>query len=256
MTRRFFSTMLGAVAPVLAQGQGGGPPVERLDVIPAGRMPGSMPERFQRLGQRLQKPENSRVVYSGTLRDSIGERAIEMTIQNPNHVRIVEAGTPPRTISFNGERANATGGPASAFQEKLLETILLDSPEAIFQLLANGEAYQKLGGRFRLTDRPTPATREEYVDLYRIFPRGASSVALAKSGRTKTFGFDSESGLLRLVMYSDRDGIPVLVEFEDWRRAGSERFPALIRRRERGTEVLSIRIQSIQLGPRASAASF
>ncbi len=256
MTRRSFLTILGAAAPVFAQGQGSGRPVERLDVIPVGRMPGSMQFRYKELGERLKRDGNARVTYSATLRDSSGERPVEIVIQNPRMVRITEQSTPPRFVSFDGTRVLGNGGGATPAQAKLLEAILLDSPEALFQQFAHGESYQRLGGRLRLTNRPTPTASEEYIDLYRMFPRGEGARAIPNSGATKMIGFDSETGLLRMVSYPSGDGTPVLIEFEGWRTVNGEKFPGIITRRERGVEVFQIRVQGIQTGGRAAAAQF
>jgi hypothetical protein len=232
------------------------PTPETYEVIPANALPGTMRQRYEQLGERLRKAETSRVVYTGVLKDSAGERPVEIVIQNPGHVRITEQGVPPRIVSFNGTRVNSSSGAATAGQTGILETMLLDSPEALFQQLAKGEAYQKLPARFRLTNRPTPAATEEYVDLYRLFPRGAAAKAIANTGAVKMIGFDSVSGLPRFVSYARADGTAVAVDFEDWTTSGTEKYPRLIRRLERGVEVFQIRVTAVSVGVRQAAGLF
>lgn len=225
------------------------------ETIRASELPTTMQARFRAIGSRLQSGGSARITYGGVLRDGRGSRPIEVTIQNPGLVRIVEGGTGARVTSFDGARVLSTTGPLAAEQQKLMETLVLDTPESVFQQLASGEAFRRIGGGHKVAGSGAGGKAVEYVDVYQLFPRGRA--VKARPGATVRFlAFDSSTLMLKYVSYRDPEGRAVSSQFDDWKTAGTERYAGRIRRMENGVEVLSIEIQVVQVGGRLNAAGF
>lgn len=227
-----------------------------METIQPSRLPVSMRDRFLRLGTRMGKAENARVVYAGTLRDGRGARPVEIAIQTPGLVRIAEGGAGPRVTSFNGKRVYSSTGSVSTDQEKLLETVLADAPESIFMQLASGEAFRQIGGGHKITGAGAATAPPETVDVYQMFPRGAAVRAIPSAAGTRFFAFGSSSMLLHYVSYRNSTGNAVSSQFENWQTTGGERHPGRIRRLENGVETFSVEIQAIQVGGRLGADQF
>ncbi|MFN0101991.1 MAG: hypothetical protein ACKV2U_07870 [Bryobacteraceae bacterium] len=203
----------------------------------------------------MQKTENARVLYVGVLRDSRGARPVEIVIQNPGLVRIAEGGTGARVTSFDGNRVFSSVGAVSTDQQRILETMMADAPEAIFQQLASGEAFRRIGGGHKVAGSGTATVPAEFVDVYQLFPMGRVIRALP-SATARFFAFDSSSLLLKYVSYRSASGPTVNSRFEEWRTTGGESHPGRIRRLENGVEVFSVDIQAIQVGSRLGAGLF
>jgi len=226
-----------------------------LETISASQLPASMQERFRRIGLRLQKTENARVAYAGILQDSRGARPVEIVIQNPGSVRIAEGGVVGRVTSFDGNRVISSAGALTSDQEKLLETLMADSPEAVFQQLAAGEAFRRIGGGHKVAGTGTGDVPAESVDVYQLFPRGRVTKAVP-AATPRFLAFDSSSQVLKYVSYRSAGGLAVTSFFENWKTTGGESHPGRIRRLENGVEVFRVEIQTLQVGTRLAAGQF
>jgi hypothetical protein len=246
LSRRKWLAIWGGAAGtrVLAQG----PAVQ--ETISAHRMGASMGERLRFMGKRLQSTGNSRVSFTGTLQDAQGARPIEIVVQNPGWSRVAVGGAGGYVLTFNGMRI-AGGGAEAAERARVMETVIGDLPESVFQQVAAGEVWRHIGNGHRM---PGPPERAEYVDVFQ--PRGAASRAVAGGTGTKVLAFDSSTSLLRFVAYPREGDIRVITYFEDWRKTESEMFPGLIRRLENQKEVFRITLQGLALGGRLQANQF
>jgi len=182
------------------------------------------------------------------LTDERGQRAVEIVIQNPASIRISESGSLNRVTSFNGTRVNTAAGPVAEDAARLLLTFATDSPEAIFQQLAAGEAYRTLGTRHRLVGPASVGRPPEFVELYQLLPRDAAKSGIPGAARSKTVAFDEVSGLMRFVSYHNPFEAVVTTQYEDWKAEGGEMYPSVVRRLEGGREVFRIVLQLISIG--------
>jgi hypothetical protein len=182
------------------------------------------------------------------LTDQRGQRPVEILLQNPASVRISEGGGASRVTSFDGTRVNAATGPLAEEAARLLLTFATDSPEAIFQQLAAGEAYRTIGSRHLITGPAAVGRPPEYVDLYQLLPRAPARAVIPGTARSKTVAFESRSGLIRSVSYHNASNVVITTRYEDWKTAGEEKYPSMIRRLEGGREIFRIEVQSLSIG--------
>ena len=136
-----------------------------------------------------------------------------------------------------------------------METLVADVPEAIFQQLAAGEAFRRIGGGHKVAGSGVGGTPVEYVDVYQLFPRGRITKAVPLA-TPRFVAFDSATMLLKYVSYRASSGAAVSTCLEDWKTVGGESHPGRIRRLENGTEVFRVEIQGIQAGNRLAAGVF
>ena len=203
----------------------------------------------------MRKDGAARVAYAAALRDSAGERPVEIVFQNPGLVRISEGGAAPSTISFNGEVVTAGQRNLPERQAKLLETVMVDFPESILTQAVTGEPFRRIGDGFRLTGQGIPATSNETVEVFQLMPVRVTQKALPDL-RARMLAFDSISGMLRFVNFLDAKGVKVATHLEGWKTVNGESYPGVVKRIENGTEVMRITINAISVGDKRAAEVF
>jgi len=216
------------------------------------RVPGSLHENLQVLGDRFTVPGKERLALFGTLTDVQGASNVQLVYELPGRFRLERSG---KTLIFDGKTASTSAGTLSADDEKLLETLSADSPDGFFSAVNEGAALHLIGRRFRVPGkgRGSPSTLCDIFELIRpIRERKDGAV------RIKHYYFDSATGLLGRSRYRMDAGSGNLVDvtFGNWQNVGGQLIPTQITRTENGTSVLSLQVTGANITPRADDALF
>ena len=208
------------------------------------------------MGTRLSQPGRERVTIAGTLQDDSGSRRVHITLQMPKLFRLEESGGKSRVITFNGNKLTKAKDALDEDDRRLLESVVLDSPEMLFQAIDNGSALRRLGGYFREDDGKAKVYTGRYLDYYQLFPPAEEVDELPASYRhARMVAFDSESQLLAKVWYREA-GVQVETEFANWRDVNGEKIPGQVIRRESGRVVLRLTVDSADVGGKSPDAQF
>jgi len=209
------------------------------------------------LGDRLEKPGNERVVYTGTLQRSGETNAAPFTLtwELPGRLRLDDYGRQQIT-RFDGETVSRSDAASTSFDDELLETLIYDSAEHLFISQMKGAATRFLGSRFQLTD----SEEDRASSVYDIFEVTEPSLVRPNSEtQTRQYLFNSDTQVLELVRYRlSRNGseVPVEVRLEGWRRSSGQLLPRRIVRFENGTAVITLTISAVAITPRVDDGFF
>jgi len=222
------------------------PPVKQRVYVRAGAVWPQLRRNLDVLGDRLKKPGKEQLFLAGVLTRSGEDHVapINLTLEPGQRLSLSIAGGPPQLVSVHSTRA-----PSSSLSERdrdLVEALLFDSAESFFLGQAAGAQTRFLGSQFQL-DEPEYSNRR--FDLYAV-----TSTNEADSQRvdgSKTYYFDSDSGLLEMVRYQiQRAGIPVSIQItlRNWETESGETVARRIDRRENGAPVWSLTVNSAMVG--------
>jgi hypothetical protein len=221
-------------------GQEAAPPMEN---SPLHSLPLRLQPAFSQLGQRFTAPDQPAVLLSGAVKDATGtEYPVQLTWQRGGKFRIVKQGAAPQVLTFDGAQLRVSDGKVEDGETALLDTLVLDSPEQIFDEIARGNAAaQRIGGGFRITQEMKGYTGP-YLDVYRLFPPLQSARRPVGQSQVKFVCLDSSTSKLYEIRHF---GGTVITRFLSWAQAGSEVFPSVIVRMQDGKEVLRYTVQSV-----------
>jgi hypothetical protein len=183
-------------------------------------------------------------------------REFAATLEFPDKLRLVFGGLQSRSITFDGQQANARLTSLAADELDVIETLAYDSAEHFFAAQTQGTAMRFLGARFRTDDGSSPDYNGPYYDVYKI----ADQIKASGEERTaKLYYFNSDTLLLERVTYVvNRGGSEIHVETKlgDWRVADGQQVARRIERLENGASVFILSIRSASLGQRADDGIF
>jgi hypothetical protein len=208
------------------------------------------------LGNRMKASGKEKTVYDGEFFDDASNQSkARATVQMDGKLKLEGFKDQKSLTKFDGSKAT---GVSSRSDEALLETFLMDMPEAIL------DAATKTTAPFRLLGRnfgPDPKKQPDYTgpryDVYTItMPivyKNAASV------RVKRFYFNTQTGLLDKTEYLDQSVTPsikVETRFSIWGSINGSTYPAKIERYEDGKRVFSFIATKIEGGPAADASDY
>jgi hypothetical protein len=220
------------------------------------QMPPVIQHQCDVLGDRMKATGKERTVYEGDFfNDASKQLKTRVTVQIDGKVKLEGFKDQSAVVSFDGEKAS---GAVSRIDEALLETFLMDMPEAIL------DAATKTTAPFRLLGRnfgPDPKKQPDYTgpryDIYTI----TMPIVYKQTGgmRVKRFYFDSKTGLLDKTEYLDQSVTPAIkveTHFSIWGSIEGSVYPAKIERYEDGKLVFSFIATKIKGGPAADATDY
>jgi hypothetical protein len=216
--------------------------------------PSGLTPHVAALGDRGRMSGRERSVVVGRLHDDTGKGfPVRLTLQLPRLLRLegVSPGGPP--LTFDGTHALSK----ARSDQALIESLTSDSTEGMLAAIREGAAVRLVARRVppeRSRRRDVPATT---CDIFEITANEPSSPANAI--RTKTYCFDSATGLLAKTQYSDDSISPpadVETRFSDWTRVDGSAYPARIERFENGNLVFSLTATTISASPRQDPSNF
>lgn len=148
------------------------------------------------LGDRVQRPGKERLVTLGSLNRKGAVSTLQIVREMPGFLRVDETGG--RNKSLISDLTPLSGSSAvDDDDEDLAETLDNDTAETFLAKFAAGATVRRLGDRFKVKGESGFGAE---VDIYEVvapvaFKRDKTSV-------TKRYMFDSNSGLLRRVLYA------------------------------------------------------
>jgi len=214
------------------------------------------------MGDRLEKPGKEAVIITGRLTRDTADgqltRPVRITWQQPHRIRIEErgGGNQDRLTTFDGQTTRKNGGAIDRHDRELIESLVFDSTDHFFFSQMQGAATRHLGSHFRLDDGNDPNYAGPYYDVYRVEDHADGD---DQNARFRQFFFNSDTLLLDMVRYDiERDGqtIRVEVKLDNWQESGGQRFARSITRLENGQSVLSLTINSINVGGKLDTGLF
>lgn len=188
------------------------------------------------LGDRVQKPGKERVIMTGSLNRTGVVSTVQIILELPGLLRIDEQGGKGKSIVFDlGSLKGASA--VDDDDEGLAESIENDTAEVFLGKLGPGASVRRLGDRFKVKGETGFGSE---VDIYEV----VSSVGVKRDKQTvtKRYMFDSNSGLLRRVVYlANQSGKSVAVQtvLSSYSNTGGYMLPGKIARVVNGSEVFA-----------------
>jgi len=210
------------------------------------------------LGDRLEKPGKERLVVTGTLDQDAQSRTYTAIMEFPDRLNLtIQNGLETRTVTFDGNRANALGAPLSAAERDLIETLVYDTPEHFFGGQARGTATRFLGDHFRLDDGAQANYTGPFYDVYQTTEQIRHTVPPRQ--QTKLYCFNSDTHLLERISYElERNGFRTAVEIRisGWQKMQGQQVPTRIVRLENNRPALTLTITSVALNTKVDDGAF
>jgi hypothetical protein len=207
----------------------------------------------RRLGQRFLGPGREATVTDGAL--TIGGSHLPIRIIRTQADEVGEqvqiaVGGGAASLSWNSaEGAKTNGGAPSAIERKLIERIVLDSPDQFILAQVRGANY------YTIAHSVMPAEAgdsESYTgpiwDLVRI-SEPQKVTGTKPESLWRIFYINSSTGLIDRVIYQD-EGEEIRVEFSGWTSRGGELAPALMRWVRGGAVVMELSLSNVTYGSR------
>jgi hypothetical protein len=193
------------------------------------------------LGGRVQAPGKERVVMTGSLNRKGSVSSVQIVRQLPGLLRVDESGGRNRSVVFDQTTLNGSSA-IDDDDEDLAETLESDTAETFLAKFGPGASVRYLGDRFKVKGE---AGFGSELDIYEV----VATVNLKRNKQrvTKRYMFDSNSGLLRRVVYAARrSGKVVLVQtmLSNYSSTTGYPLPGRITRTVEGTEIFSITLSS------------
>jgi hypothetical protein len=220
------------------------------------RMPPVIQYQCDMLGVRMKDAGKEMTVYEGEFFDAAEKQSkTRVTVQMGGMVKLEGFKSQKSVLTFDGEKA---AGASGRLDEALLETFLMDMPEAILEAATKTTAPFRLLGRFF---GPDPRKQPDYTgprwDIYTI----TMPIAYQKAGstRVKRFYFNSATGLLEKTEYLDQSASPAIkveTRFPVWGKVEDSAYPVQIERYEDGKRIFSFVATAIKGGPAADASNY
>ncbi len=218
-------------------------------------MPSEVRGQIAALGERVRVAGREQSVYSGEFVDAAGARfAAQFTHQAQGQIRLQGFAGAGSVLSFDGVRASAA---LTRNREVLLETFVLDMPEGMLSSLQQGASVRLLGRRFGPDPRKAPNYAGPRYDIYEVMAHVRTR--LNPVARIKRYYFDSKTGLLDRVRYSDATVSPAVrveTRFSGWSNVAGSAYPGRIERYENGRLVFSFTTATVSSGPRQEPGAF
>lgn len=199
----------------------------RDDYLRASDLPHFLGRYQASLGERLQAPGLERLVSTGTLREKGSDKSSVLTWELPGRFRIEKDG---KAIvgALAGVPAPTAPGLSSSDEDDLIESLLLDRPEAALYNVVNGAAIRVIGYQVGTQRGRLPNYTGPYYDIFDITTRIDSKTN--SSTRSKRYFFDSISGLLQRVNYVLNGVQTVDTYLSQWTKVQNNFVPGVIER--------------------------
>jgi len=222
---------------VLGQTPNSTPPTSAMRMF--NRVPSLLHPHLAALGPRLRSTGKEQTIYSGEIVDEAGRRSpVQVTVQLPGLVRL-EGVKPGGPLSFDGQR---TTGVASALDDSLIETFVMDLPEGMFDASQRSAALRLLGRGFGSDPRSKGNRAGPRYDIYELMAPVVSRPD--QPVRSRLYYFDSQSGLLQSTRYYDRTN-KIETRFSNWKTLEGSAYPGRIDHYENGRLVFSFEAKTI-----------
>jgi hypothetical protein len=248
--------ILAAPASIEAQGNGGPPSwlVNKTDLIGPGDLPTHLGFTLNRSGGRMVSADKAQIAVSGTVTDAQGSRPAQFSIQSPGYMIFRDGSS--RGVGFDGNGLKATGGPLTANDHAIAESLLAHFPDMICLQVAAGGGYRRIGSHFRPDGGTTPAYKGPYWTLLAFSPRTRPGLASGKAlQQDMIIALDEQTGFIaeiRVVL----GGSVTQTQFSNWTQKGDQWYPASIVRLEAGKQVLRFDVQAATVGAAGPVSAF
>lgn len=208
------------------------------------------------LGTRVVKSGNERVMIAGVLTRGKNPSAVTVTREMPNKIRIDLGPANGRALGFDGNSPWASDQ-LSDDDLDLAESLGDDSAESALFNLQNGAGIRQLPARFRTDNGATANYKGPWLEIFETLTTTKSRST--NNTRQKHLVFDFSSHLLLYVRYKILRGttpVTVQTEWSGWKQVNGQAVPALVRRRENGTEIWNLSQDQVAIGPTQADAVF
>ncbi len=228
------------------------------DYVGRSALPGEVRLYAERLGARLRNAGRERLVLAGEFTDASGGRTpAQLVYQLPAKTRLQITGSGARTLVFDGQTARSSLAQIDSTDAKILESLVADIPEGLFDALRRGGALRVLGHRFRPSPRVVPNYTGPLYDVMEV--DAAVPTQADRRQRRKRIYFDSRTLLLQSARYWDASpGQPFRVEtrFSGWQEISGVPVPGRIERWEANRLVFAFQVSNATVQPGADDSIF
>lgn len=220
-----------------------------VQLLRSASMPGILGFSLHRLGTRLQRTEQASVMYTAGLTDTRQRRTVRWLFQ-AGQFRFEDGSD--RVITSDRRNVRRLVGALNADDEAIAEILLYETPEAFFTLAASQELSQR-GLRVQIG----PVLLANYQGpFYDVYSSNATDVSgLRKLARLYFVNWETQR--LERVRSIDAAGNMVSETFlNDWTTVGSNSYPTIITRQERGREVVRVNVDVLQTSAAVDSVNF
>jgi hypothetical protein len=238
------------------QGQGS-PLASHGDLIQPGDLPPHLALALRHSGDRMTSADKAQVVLNGSVTDSAGIRAAQITIQAPGYFAFRDG---KASLAFDGTSFKANTGAPGANDNPVMESLLAHFPDAVCLQAASGGSMRRIGTHFRADGSTGKAYSGPYWTVLAFSPASRNGISRGNALQQELFiAIDEQTGLIAEVRTVSGPGAKapiVQTQFTAWTRQGNQLFPGKITRLENGKQTLAFQLQTATVGIAAPVAAF
>jgi hypothetical protein len=222
-------------------------------------LPQALGVALQQMGGRMTTSATAQVTLTGTVTDSSGTRAAQITVQSPGYLLYSEGVS--RVLAFNGTKFVSNSGQPTTNDEKVIESFLAHFPDTIFLQFATGGSSRRLGGHFRTDNGLSKTYTGPYWTEFAFSPAVRPGLFQGQALQQSLFiAIDEKTSLISEIRVVTKTGTAApsvtQTQFTSWIQQGSQWFPGKIIRLENGAQVLSFQTLIANTGLAVSTATF
>jgi hypothetical protein len=196
------------------------------------------------LGKRFGDRQRTVFVATGTLTVGGNSQAVELTRKQTERGEGVEIALGGGSASFTWNEtdgAQSSGQRAGDIERRLIERLLLDSPDQLVLAQLRGARYQTVARNVR-PDEADEAYSGALWDIVRVDDPDQDEQRRPQS-RWRLYYINSQTGLVDKVV-SELHGEKVEATFSDWRERAGEKFPTRIVWTRQGETLMALSLRN------------
>ncbi len=253
------SAQSGAASGASSGGAQAGWLANKTNLIAPGDLPRPLATALEQSGSRMMSAEKAQITMSGTLTDSRGARAGQLTIQAPGYLSFRDG--QGRAVTFDGTGIKNKAGAADDADNAIAESLLAGFPDMVCLQVATGGSYRRIGSHFRPDGGAAKNYTGPYWTLLAFSPKARPGLAAGKALQQDLFiAIDEQTGFIAeirsVVNKAPKQQQVTQTQFSNWSKQDDQWFPGSITRYENGLQVLSFSTTGASVGLAASATVF
>lgn len=259
--------LLAAVSVMVlpAQGTTSGSPapagwlLNKGNLILPGDLPRPLATAVEQSGNRMMSADKALITLTGTVTDSHGSRAAQISIQAPGYLVYREGQS--RAVAFNDSGVQSSAGAATPDDDAVMESMLAHFPDTVCLQVATGGSLRRIGSHFRADNSRGGTYTGPYWTLLAFSPSKRQGLAAGKALQQELFiAIDEKTGFIAevktAVNSSPTQRKVNQTQFSNWIQQGDQWFPGKITRLENGIQVLSFQMQQAAVGVAGPTTAF
>ena len=190
--------------------------------------------------------------------------SVQVVLDISGDVRVDTTSGPSFSLTFNGQQTGNSVTPAAGLastsaDQQLVDALQYNPAEHLITTIIQGNAVQRLGQSFKLTDILNPSNPPTYCEAFRTVE--STTVAWRTTQQPKVYCFDSSTHLLTAVFYETTiSGAKAYFEtrYTGWYSIETQRqmVPGKIEFRQNGVPQVTLTVQSASLASEANDGLF